>query len=176
MGKKKKATPATATNEGAVVTAPNEGEAMVDVTPPTMGEVTEGGEATHDANDERDPAFAAALAEDAAMGGSVEAEMMAKGDAVANATEVLDTTKAGGETKEGLALVRKSSIERPCKRVWAIAEAHPTLGRKAILEKCLSEGIAFYTARTQYQQWAALNKEVKRREAEKAATATANAA
>ena len=55
-----------------------------------------------------------------------------------------------------------SSVERPVKRVWHIADEmfdaadaaklpHPT--RKEVVEECVRRGIAFYTARTQYQQW-----------------------
>jgi len=52
-----------------------------------------------------------------------------------------------------------STIERPCRAVWVIADeltaAGPT-SRKAIIEECVKRGVAFYTARTQYQQWRAL--------------------
>ena len=52
----------------------------------------------------------------------------------------------------------KSTVEKPTKLVWTIAEEmktkDPKVTRKAILDECLKRGIAFYTARTQYQKWA----------------------
>ena len=52
----------------------------------------------------------------------------------------------------------KSTVEKPTRLVWTIADemrnANPTVTRKAIVEECLRRGIAFYTARTQYQRWA----------------------
>lgn len=55
--------------------------------------------------------------------------------------------------------LRRSSIERPTKRVWAIAEElvakDPSITRAAVIQYCVDAGIAFYTARTQYQAWRA---------------------
>lgn len=48
---------------------------------------------------------------------------------------------------------RHSEIDSPCKRVWAIADSMPGAQRKDVLAACDLEGIAFYTARTQYQSW-----------------------
>lgn len=52
----------------------------------------------------------------------------------------------------------KSTVEKPTKAVWAIADemkkANPKATRKEIVEECVRRGIAFYTARTQYQRWA----------------------
>lgn len=54
-------------------------------------------------------------------------------------------------------LIHKSEPLRPTKLVWQIAddmkEANPTVSRKEVLEECERRGIAFYTARTQYQVW-----------------------
>jgi hypothetical protein len=54
--------------------------------------------------------------------------------------------------------VRESTIEKPTKAVWTIADemkaANPTVTRKAIVDECVRRGVAFYTARTQYQRWA----------------------
>lgn len=50
-------------------------------------------------------------------------------------------------------ILRESTIERPCKRVWHIADEMIDARRKDVLARCVSEGIAFYTARTQYQLW-----------------------
>ena len=67
----------------------------------------------------------------------------------------------------------QSTIERPCKQVWHIADAmlvtHPGAKRKEILAECVAQGIAFYTARTQYQQWRSVRKEMAEREAKQAA-------
>ena len=50
-----------------------------------------------------------------------------------------------------------SSINQPCREVWTIAEkmreVNPDVKRKEVLEACVKAGIAYYTARTQYQQW-----------------------
>lgn len=46
-----------------------------------------------------------------------------------------------------------SEIERPCDRVWAIAEAMQGERRKDIIAACVDQGVAYYTARTQYQHW-----------------------
>lgn len=52
-----------------------------------------------------------------------------------------------------------SDIERPTKTVWHIADemsaANPQVRRKDVIAECVRRGIAFYTARTQYQQWLA---------------------
>lgn len=77
-------------------------------------------------------------------------------------------------------LIRESTIERPCKQVWHIAsnmlgeilnkltdqhkegdnkpmptekDALALLRRKDVLATCVASGIAYYTARTQYQMW-----------------------
>lgn len=52
---------------------------------------------------------------------------------------------------------RKSDIALPTKAVWRIADemfaADPQVRRKDVIAECVRRGIAFYTARTQYQQW-----------------------
>jgi hypothetical protein len=66
-----------------------------------------------------------------------------------------------------------STVERPCKKVWWIADemitANPNVKRGAVLAECVKQGIAFYTARTQYQQWLSVRKEMAEREAQQAA-------
>lgn len=56
-------------------------------------------------------------------------------------------------------VLHKSEIERPTKAVWHIADemsdANPDVRRKDVIAECVRRGIAFYTARTQYQQWLA---------------------
>lgn len=53
--------------------------------------------------------------------------------------------------------LRKSTIESPSKRVWEIAEQmkaeNPNVRRKDVIAACVEQGIAYYTARTQYQLW-----------------------
>ena len=55
-----------------------------------------------------------------------------------------------------------STAERPTKLVWHIADemilANPDARRKEVIAECVRRGIAFYTARTQYQQWLAVFK------------------
>lgn len=69
-------------------------------------------------------------------------------------------------------VTHESTIERPCKRVWVIADdmlaANPNVKRKEVLEACVKQGIAYYTARTQYQQWLGIRKEMAEREAQQA--------
>ena len=70
-------------------------------------------------------------------------------------------------------VVHESTVERPCKLVWYIADemvaANPAVRRKDVLAACVSRGVAFYTARTQYQQWLGIQKEMAIREAAQAA-------
>lgn len=66
-----------------------------------------------------------------------------------------------------------STAERPCKLVWQIADdvnaATPGAKRSVVLAECVRQGVAFYTARTQYQQWLGVQKEMAAREAAAAA-------
>lgn len=59
--------------------------------------------------------------------------------------------------------IHKSTVENPSKLVWEIAEqmtvANPKVRRKEIIEKCVASGIAYYTARTQYQVWLAIKRD-----------------
>ena len=67
----------------------------------------------------------------------------------------------------------KSDIELPTKRVWHIADdmkkTNPDVRRKDVIAECVRQGVAFYTARTQYQQWLQVQKEMADREAQQAA-------
>ena len=55
----------------------------------------------------------------------------------------------------------KSEVKNPCALVWEIAEEardyalvnETKLSRKAVIEKCVKAGVAYNTARTQYQLW-----------------------
>lgn len=61
--------------------------------------------------------------------------------------------------KRKIEITNHSTIERPTKAVWHIADemvaANPQVRRKDVIAECVNRGIAFYTARTQYQQWLA---------------------
>ena len=65
--------------------------------------------------------------------------------------------------KKAKIITHKSEIVHPCKTVWVIADdmlkANPNTKRSAILEACVKAGIAYYTARTQYQQFLTVRKE-----------------
>lgn len=67
------------------------------------------------------------------------------------------TSKEEQSTKKEVVRLRKSIIESPSKRVWEIAEqmkaANPNVRRKDVIAACVEQGIAYYTARTQYQLW-----------------------
>lgn len=62
---------------------------------------------------------------------------------------------------------KDSEVEGPVKLVWRIADAMlakiggnmDNLKRKDVLAECDRQGIAFYTARTQYQRWFSAQKE-----------------
>lgn len=53
--------------------------------------------------------------------------------------------------------LHQSAMKGACSLVWDIASsmltADPSTKRKQILEACQDRGIAYYTARTQYQQY-----------------------
>jgi len=72
----------------------------------------------------------------------------------------IEVAEAKGKAKP--AIKRKSDIARPTKAVWHIADemfaANPQVRRKDVIAECVRRGIAFYTARTQYQQWLAAKK------------------
>lgn len=70
---------------------------------------------------------------------------------------------------------RASEIENPVQHVWNVCEemyaADNNVRRRDILARLDGEGVAFYTARTQYQRWYAARKasEQPAKKAEKAA-------
>lgn len=70
-------------------------------------------------------------------------------------------------------VTNESTAERPCKLVWHIADdmkaANPEVKRKEVLAECVKRGVAFYTARTQYQQWLGVQKEMAARVASQTA-------
>lgn len=58
-----------------------------------------------------------------------------------------------------VSLKGKSKIGSPCRVVWDIAEKMAGAKRKDIIAACVEAGIAFYTARTQYQKYTEALKE-----------------
>lgn len=70
-------------------------------------------------------------------------------------------------------VTHESTATRPCKLVWQIADdvflANPEAKRSEVLAECVKQGVAYFTARTQYQQWLTVQKEMAAREAEQAA-------
>ncbi len=57
-------------------------------------------------------------------------------------------------------IVRQSTCDNPTKLVWCIADELTKQGksRKEIIEACVAAGVAYYTARTQYQHFYTVNK------------------
>lgn len=75
-----------------------------------------------------------------------------------NSVELIDTeidinidTDTEDEAKP--AIKRKSEIDDPCQFVWEMADKMQGQRRKDIIQHCVDCGVAFYTARTQYQSW-----------------------
>lgn len=69
-------------------------------------------------------------------------------------------------------VTHESTVERPCKLVFVVAEemyaANPNVRRTEVIAECVSRGVAYYTARTQFQQWASVRKEMREHEAAQA--------
>lgn len=57
---------------------------------------------------------------------------------------------------------RVSTCERPTKKVWDIADSMPKASRKEVMAECVAQGIAYGTARTQYQAWFKASQECER--------------
>jgi len=72
------------------------------------------------------------------------------------ASETADK-RASGVTLDGVR--RTSDMKGACRQVWQIADdyvaEHGQAVRKDILQQCDVQGIAYHTARTQYQLWKA---------------------
>lgn len=101
-----------------------------------------------------EPVQEATEADIAAMEKQAEEQLVAQlNEEAAQAIEAPAKGKVKPEVKH------KSDIERPTKTVWHIADemsaANPQVRRKDVIAECVRRGIAFYTARTQYQQWLA---------------------
>lgn len=89
--------------------------------------------------------------------------------------KVQKTDANGNVIIQGHPWIRKSEIVKPTKQVWHIADemlaANPEVTRKEVIAECIKRGIAFYTARTQFQLWSQCQKEMA--SAERAELATA---
>lgn len=64
----------------------------------------------------------------------------------------LPDTEAKAHTKK-IECVHKSDILNPCKLVWDMADEMKGQRRKDIIAACVEKGVAYNTARTQYQLW-----------------------
>lgn len=88
------------------------------------------------------------------------------------ALEMADQEEKKAPTRK-IEVTNESTAERPCKLVWHIADemkaANPEVKRKEVLAECVKRGVAFYTARTQYQQWLGVQKEMAARVASQTA-------
>jgi hypothetical protein len=65
--------------------------------------------------------------------------------------EVVDL--AAKAAKPAVEIVRASTIESPCFVVWDTADNMKGARRKDVIAACIAKGVAYYTARTQYQLW-----------------------
>ena len=85
----------------------------------------------------------------------------------------VEATPAPKAPKKTAAHVNASTVERPTKLVWHIADEmkakNPNVRRKDVIAECIARGIANFTARTQYQQWFQVQKEMQARKAAQAA-------
>lgn len=48
-----------------------------------------------------------------------------------------------------------STVDNPVRLVWDLCEQMKGTPRKAVIVEAVKRGVAFYTARTQYQSWRA---------------------
>lgn len=73
------------------------------------------------------------------------------------------TLPAHNSISQAKDISRTSSVANPCLAVWTKADEmfaqNPHTRRKDVIAACVTMGIAFYTARTQYQQWLTVNKD-----------------
>lgn len=85
-------------------------------------------------------------------------------DALANVQQTATVTPNGKEW------IRASSVAKPTKFVWhvademnerAIAAGQPAPTRKQVQDECIRRGVASGTARTQYQAWKKANDEAR---------------
>ncbi len=91
-------------------------------------------------------------AEDASEGEALEA-MEQERDEAQNTDAPADEPQQEEAPAPVVKARNASTVESPVKRVWAIADSMPDAKRKDVIAACVEEGIAFFTARTQYQKW-----------------------
>ena len=117
----------------------------------------------------REAARAAKAAQE--LGGKIEKFEL--GNFEVEAAVQTPAPKVAKVAKTTIAHVNSSTIERPTKAVWHIADEmkakNPSVRRKDVIAECIARGIANFTARTQYQQWFQVQKEMQVREAAQAA-------
>lgn len=81
--------------------------------------------------------------------------------AAAIVTTTSENRVVGGTTPS--TRLTKSTIPDPSKAVWHIADqmftANPATARKDVIKACVEAGIAYFTARTQFQQWSQARRE-----------------
>lgn len=66
----------------------------------------------------------------------------------------VETPAAASQGEKSSAYIPGKSIAKGAtKRVWEIADSMPGAKRGDVVNACVAEGIAFGTARTQYQKW-----------------------
>lgn len=93
-------------------------------------------------------------ADDASEGEALEAMEQERDEAQnPDAPEMQADDPQQEETAPVVKTRNASTVESPVKRVWAIADSMPDAKRKDVIAACVAEGIAFFTARTQYQKW-----------------------
>ncbi len=74
---------------------------------------------------------------------------------------VEEKVKAEAKTKTKTKTIENhSTAEKPCRLVWDLADAMVGARRKDVIAAAEARGVAFYTARTQYQLWAQVQKEM----------------
>lgn len=66
---------------------------------------------------------------------------------------VINETEAGWTFSLVTPIRRRSIVAGACSKVWTIASQMPGARRKDVVAAAVAQGIAFYTARTQYQAW-----------------------
>lgn len=81
--------------------------------------------------------------------------------ALAKSKKKAEATTVDGRT-------HASTVENPCQLVWDLAEKMVPKGatRKEVMDAAQAKGVAFYTARTQYQLWSQASREQGRRRKE----------
>lgn len=98
---------------------------------------------------------------DAVKANQVEAAQTETGKWVYNVNQEVAVQVEEKQAAAKIEQKEKSEVKSPCALVWEIAEEQreisvvegTKLSRKAVIEKCVAAGVAYNTARTQYQLW-----------------------